>query len=83
MDTLKYVLAGAFLVISMFFAWRSFYGMRIGGESEETEAPAKKDPPKAEKKEEKKEEAKAEKKEEAKVEAKADDKKEESASAST
>ena len=30
MDTLKYTLAGAFLVISMFFAWRSFYRMRIG-----------------------------------------------------
>ena len=25
------VLAGVFLVISMFFVWRSFYGMRIGG----------------------------------------------------
>jgi K(+)-stimulated pyrophosphate-energized sodium pump len=26
----KYVLAGVSMVISMFFAWRSFYGMRIG-----------------------------------------------------
>ncbi|MBS1122779.1 MAG: rane-bound proton-translocating pyrophosphatase [Deltaproteobacteria bacterium] len=29
-DTIKYVVAGVSLVISMFFAWRSFYGMRIG-----------------------------------------------------
>ncbi len=30
LDKLKYALSGAFLVVSMFFAWRSFYGMRIG-----------------------------------------------------
>ncbi len=29
-DTIKYVVAGVSLVISMFFAYRSFYGMRIG-----------------------------------------------------
>jgi K(+)-stimulated pyrophosphate-energized sodium pump len=29
-DTLKYVLAGVFFLISLYFAWRSFYGMRIG-----------------------------------------------------
>ncbi|HEU0030274.1 MAG TPA: sodium-translocating pyrophosphatase [Kofleriaceae bacterium] len=29
-DTIKYVVAGISLVISMYFAWRSFYGMRIG-----------------------------------------------------
>ncbi len=28
-DQLKYALAGAFMVVAMFFAWRSFYGMRI------------------------------------------------------
>jgi K(+)-stimulated pyrophosphate-energized sodium pump len=71
-DTLKYVLSGAFLVISMFFAWRSFYGMRIGaaseGEEPKREEPkAKKDEPK--KSEDKKEEAKSEdKKDEAKKE---------------
>jgi len=29
-ETIKYVVAGISLVISMYFAWRSFYGMRIG-----------------------------------------------------
>ncbi len=29
-DTIKYVIAGASFLISMFFAYRSFYGMRIG-----------------------------------------------------
>jgi len=29
MDTIRYVIAGAALAVSMFFAWRSFYGMRI------------------------------------------------------
>jgi len=29
-DVIKYIVAGVSLVISMFFAWRSFYGMRIG-----------------------------------------------------
>nr|HEX4313323.1 sodium-translocating pyrophosphatase [Kofleriaceae bacterium] len=29
-DTIRYIIAGASLVISMFFAHRSFYGMRIG-----------------------------------------------------
>ena len=31
-ETIKYVVAGLSIVISMFFAWRSFYGMRIGVE---------------------------------------------------
>ena len=30
---LTHVLAAAFFAVSMFFVWRSFYGMRIGGES--------------------------------------------------
>ena len=30
--TISYVLAAAFFVVSMFFVWRSFYGMRIGSE---------------------------------------------------
>jgi K(+)-stimulated pyrophosphate-energized sodium pump len=29
--TMTTVLAGAFFLVSMFFVWRSFYGMRIGG----------------------------------------------------
>jgi len=29
--TLTHTLAGTFLAISMFFVWRSFYGMRIEG----------------------------------------------------
>jgi K(+)-stimulated pyrophosphate-energized sodium pump len=33
LDTLKWGLSGAFLVVAMFFAWRSFYGMRIGSAS--------------------------------------------------
>ena len=41
---LEHVLAVVFLVISMYFAWRSFYRMRIGGtdalESEVTEGVA-------------------------------------------
>jgi K(+)-stimulated pyrophosphate-energized sodium pump len=31
-STLSHVLAGLFLLISMFFVYRSFYGMRIGVE---------------------------------------------------
>ncbi|HEY4238282.1 MAG TPA: sodium-translocating pyrophosphatase [Kofleriaceae bacterium] len=31
LDTVKYAIAGGGFAISMFFAWRSFYGMRIGG----------------------------------------------------
>jgi len=31
-ETIKYVIAGVSIVISMFFAWRSFYRMRIGTE---------------------------------------------------
>ncbi len=31
LDTVKYVIAGVSVFISMFFAHRSFYGMRIGG----------------------------------------------------
>ncbi|HYH85656.1 MAG TPA: sodium-translocating pyrophosphatase [Pyrinomonadaceae bacterium] len=30
-STLNYVLAAAFFIVSVFFVWRSFYGMRIGG----------------------------------------------------
>ncbi|HEY3804815.1 MAG TPA: sodium-translocating pyrophosphatase [Kofleriaceae bacterium] len=32
MDQVKFAVAGVSLLISMFFAWRSFYGMRIGTE---------------------------------------------------
>jgi K(+)-stimulated pyrophosphate-energized sodium pump len=32
--TLNYVLAAIFFLISAFFVWRSFYGMRIGGGAE-------------------------------------------------
>jgi len=32
MDNVKYIVAGIAILISMFFAWRSFYGMRIGTE---------------------------------------------------
>jgi K(+)-stimulated pyrophosphate-energized sodium pump len=31
-STLSHVLAGVFLLIALFFVWRSFYGMRIGTE---------------------------------------------------
>ena len=37
-DNLKYGIAGAVMLISMFFAYRSFYGMRIG---EHSQAPTK------------------------------------------
>jgi K(+)-stimulated pyrophosphate-energized sodium pump len=74
LDTLKWVLAGAFFVISLFFAWRSFYGMRITSASESASSSAKPDKPEAKKEEPKakKEEPKADKVE-AKVEAKVDD----------
>jgi len=32
-ENVKYAIAGVALVISFFFAWRSFYGMRIGGQA--------------------------------------------------
>ena len=32
MDHVKYIVSGIAILISMFFAWRSFYGMRIGTE---------------------------------------------------
>ncbi|HEV7890067.1 MAG TPA: sodium-translocating pyrophosphatase [Pyrinomonadaceae bacterium] len=32
--TLNYVLAAVFFLVSVFFVWRSFYGMRIGGNLE-------------------------------------------------
>ncbi len=32
-STLGWVLAGIFLLVSMYFVWRSFYGMRIGSEA--------------------------------------------------
>jgi K(+)-stimulated pyrophosphate-energized sodium pump len=84
-DQIKYALASFFLIVSMFFAHKSFYGMRIGGDSptkgagEASKNGAKKDEPeekKAEKAEKK--EDKAENKDDEKsppVEAK-DDKKE-------
>jgi K(+)-stimulated pyrophosphate-energized sodium pump len=41
--TIKYIVSGVSLLISMFFAWRSFYGMRItDAENEPATAPAKK-----------------------------------------
>ncbi|MBC7933425.1 MAG: hypothetical protein H7Z38_22925, partial [Rubrivivax sp.] len=30
-STLNYALAGVFFLVSVVFVWRSFYGMRIGG----------------------------------------------------
>jgi K(+)-stimulated pyrophosphate-energized sodium pump len=41
--TISAVLAGVFLVLSMVFVWRSFYGMRIG-KSELKRAPAESAP---------------------------------------
>jgi K(+)-stimulated pyrophosphate-energized sodium pump len=41
LGTLCYVIAGVGLLISMFFAWRSFYGMRIGNEVESTPSSSK------------------------------------------
>jgi K(+)-stimulated pyrophosphate-energized sodium pump len=38
--TVSAVLAGVFLLLSMFFVWRSFYGMRIGRAAETTAATA-------------------------------------------
>jgi len=32
-DMIRYAIAGLGLVVSMFFAWRSFYGMRIGNQT--------------------------------------------------
>jgi K(+)-stimulated pyrophosphate-energized sodium pump len=32
--TLTRVLSAAFFLVSAFFVWRSFYGMRIGGRAE-------------------------------------------------
>jgi K(+)-stimulated pyrophosphate-energized sodium pump len=84
-ETIKYIVAGVSLVISFFFAWRSFYGMRIGNIVEAAPAvaaattPAKKvDEPKAKpvpatvKPTEPEPEAKTEAKAEAKSEAKAE-----------
>jgi K(+)-stimulated pyrophosphate-energized sodium pump len=36
--TLTYVLSGVFFLVSMYFVWRSFYGMRIGGARDEGKA---------------------------------------------
>jgi K(+)-stimulated pyrophosphate-energized sodium pump len=41
LDNVKYAIAGISLVISMFFAWRSFYGMRIGNDVKAAEAASK------------------------------------------
>jgi K(+)-stimulated pyrophosphate-energized sodium pump len=71
----KYAIAIGSLLISMFFAYRSFYGMRIGDIADEKPS-AKKEEKREEKKEDKKEEKKAEAKAEAKAETK-DEKKEE------
>jgi K(+)-stimulated pyrophosphate-energized sodium pump len=69
-DQIKYAVAGGALLIAMFFAWRSFYGMRI------TSAAAEKSPPTKEPAKPVDDAKKAEKSEtaEAKSEAKADDK---------
>jgi K(+)-stimulated pyrophosphate-energized sodium pump len=37
-DYIRYAIAGLGLVVSMFFAWRSFYGMRIGNSVEASPA---------------------------------------------
>jgi hypothetical protein len=34
----SHALAAAFFAVSVFFVWRSFYGMRIGGAREEAAA---------------------------------------------
>ncbi|HUJ63137.1 MAG TPA: sodium-translocating pyrophosphatase, partial [Kofleriaceae bacterium] len=53
-ETIRYLVAGASLVIALFFAWRSFYGMRIGSHQEapKSEAPKAKSEPKSEAKSE-------------------------------
>jgi len=48
-DKIKWVVAGAALLVSLFFAWRSFYGMRITGAMAKSATPT---PPASEKKEE-------------------------------
>ncbi|HEY5924290.1 MAG TPA: sodium-translocating pyrophosphatase, partial [Kofleriaceae bacterium] len=74
-DKIKWVVAGLSLAVSLFFAWRSFYGMRI------TDAPPAPAPTaKATKVEDKaKVEAKAEAKAEEKAEDKTEDKKDDAA----
>ncbi len=88
---IRWAVAGVSLVISMFFAWRSFYGMRIGGavaaaaaaapepkkETKKVEAEVKKIEKKAEKEEAKVEEKVEKQAEKAKEEAKKDAEKEE------
>jgi K(+)-stimulated pyrophosphate-energized sodium pump len=47
LNTLKYVIAGGCFVISLFFAWRSFYGMRItstGSETPKSDSPTAESP---------------------------------------
>jgi K(+)-stimulated pyrophosphate-energized sodium pump len=41
-NTIRWAIAGIALVVSMFFAWRSFYGMRISNAPTATAAPEKK-----------------------------------------
>jgi K(+)-stimulated pyrophosphate-energized sodium pump len=41
LDNVKWAVAGVSLAISLFFAWRSFYGMRITGAAEETKSESK------------------------------------------
>ena len=41
---LSHVLAAIFLLIAMYFVWRSFYRMRIGGREAEAEAETAKTP---------------------------------------
>jgi hypothetical protein len=44
-EVVRYVIAGASIVIAMFFAWRSFYGMRISSaQAEDQPKPAESKP---------------------------------------
>jgi K(+)-stimulated pyrophosphate-energized sodium pump len=56
-DQLKYALAGAFMLVSMFFAHRSFYGMRITSGQSSASAAASGDASKEDKKADKSEKA--------------------------
>jgi K(+)-stimulated pyrophosphate-energized sodium pump len=48
-DYVRYAIAGLGLAVSMFFAWRSFYGMRIGNTATApTSTSSKAEPPKPE-----------------------------------
>src|SRR5512140_3559210 len=73
-DYVRYAVAGLSMVVSMFFAWRSFYGMRIGNEATAPATTASKPAPKAEAKPAPKAESKPEPKPETKTEAKPESK---------